>query len=116
MDKTIEKLIKKYGVSEKELKGTDAVVLFDMSGRTDFLKEVQNMDIKIRLSEEKNAQGGMPYVISANLSSLLGVLGIMISKFGPDVQLGLFIAAAGSYVVMTAAQVSEYLIQHSRNK
>lgn len=116
MDKTTDKLLKKYGVTEEALNNTQVTLQFDMSGRLDFLKEVQSMGVNAQQSNDKNAGGGLSYDIISNLNSALGVLGIMISKFGSDVQVAIFVAALGTYVIMTAVKAREYLIKKAGNK
>lgn len=116
MDKTTIKLIKKYDVPDDVLNNTQVTLQFDMSGRSDFLQEVQSMDVSVIQNKEKNAGGGLIFDVISNLNSALGVLGIMISKFGPNVQVAIFVTAVGTYVIMTAVKAREYLIKKAGKK
>ena len=115
MDAATQKLLKKYGVTEEDLSNSSQVSFqLDLSGKMDIISEIKELDVQLTPSNEKNAGGGLFYEISSNLTSALGVLSIIISKFGPDVQVALFIAALGTYGVMTASTVREHLIKSQR--
>lgn len=64
MDKETIRLLNKHKVTNEVLNKTQVTLQFDMSGRLDFLNEVQSMDIRLNQNNNKNSNLFLEELIS----------------------------------------------------
>lgn len=111
MDKETKRLMSQHGLTEDMLLNSEASIEIDLLGRRDFIEEkIAELGLGVQKSNVAQLTGGQKVKIIGNISSVLNLLSMCSDKFGKNFQVGVFIASASCYVMMTMIQAREYYL------
>lgn len=117
MEKSTQKLIKKYSLTDEMLQNETIKIEMDVSGYKGYITEhADALNIEMEASPTKQLTGREVFSLIGNAASILSLLDMVKGQLGPSAQVGVLVFTVGSVVLMTVVEARELILKQISEK